>query len=264
MKCVLSLTTTPTRIGHVNHLLSIMPDLECFNEIHVNVPRIFKRTSTPYEIPKNIENYVHIVDDDLGPATKIVHTIERLKNPNDIVVSVDDDNLLPQGLLKKLIEQCKVHDCVITGLGKYLSYWNLPRMRPFRMKLESSKCVDLIEGWSGVAYRKKHLDTAWVRRILQNSCTECFVSDDLVLSAAIHLKGYSIQTLSSTHPRRQNQLAMTIRELAWSHGSDAIHRGAGSSKTYEGHEQNGVDAHYDNYKRCLDQIARLATNMPKQ
>jgi hypothetical protein len=264
MKCVLSLTTTPTRIDHVNHLLSITPDLECFDEIHINVPRIFKRTSSPYEIPKNIERHVHIVDDDLGPATKIVHTIERLKNPDDIVVSIDDDNLLPQGLLKKLIEQCKLHDCVITGLGKYLRYWNLPRMRPFPMKLASSKYVDLIEGWSGVAYRKKHVDPAWVRRIIQNSCTECFVSDDLVLSAAIHLKGYSIQTLSSSHPRRQNQLARAIGELPWSHGPDAIHLGAGSSKTYEGHERNCVDAHYDNYKCCLDQIARLATNMPKQ
>jgi len=147
--------------------------------------------------------------------------------------------------MKKLINKCKRKDSVITGIGKNLDYWHLPRSSPFRKETKNRQFVDLIEGWTGVAYKKKHLDTSIVRYILQNSCKSCQVSDDLVLSAAIHFTGYKIQTLGNNDH---------IRELSWSRGTDAIHRGGGSDKEYIGHGGGGADAHYDNYRVCLDKI----------
>ena len=85
MKVIISFTTSPERLEKiepmVNSILnqSIKPDL-----FLLNIPKIFKRTNERYTIPKFVKDNVtiNIIHNDCGPATKIIPTINYLKNNN--------------------------------------------------------------------------------------------------------------------------------------------------------------------------------------
>ena len=66
----------------------------------LNIPKIFPRTGKSYDIPdfikENNDIIVNVVDRDLGPATKVIPTIQFIKDNNidtseTRIIYVDDD-----------------------------------------------------------------------------------------------------------------------------------------------------------------------------
>jgi hypothetical protein len=104
---IVTLTTIPSRLtpenfeeGIKSNIISLLnQDYEGEYEIHFNVPSLFKHTSTEYIIPEWIREIANnnpkfkIFDnlEDLGPVTKIVHTLKRVTDPEAIIIVCDDD-----------------------------------------------------------------------------------------------------------------------------------------------------------------------------
>jgi hypothetical protein len=104
---IVTFTTIPSRLtpedfeeGIKSNIESLLnQDYEGEYEIHFNVPSILKHTNTEYIIPQWIREIANnnpkfkIFEnlEDLGPVTKIIHTLKRITDPEAIIIVCDDD-----------------------------------------------------------------------------------------------------------------------------------------------------------------------------
>jgi hypothetical protein len=101
---VISLTTVPERLlndkedGLKLVLKSVCEQTDDDYEVHFNIPEIYNVTKIPYIIPEWLNElklkYPHLKVfrcEDLGPPTKLVPTLVRVKNEDTILIVIDDD-----------------------------------------------------------------------------------------------------------------------------------------------------------------------------
>jgi hypothetical protein len=101
---VISFTTVPERLQSEKEdglklvISSLCEQEDNDYEVHFNIPDIYHVTKQPYVIPNWINEYklkypnlkIFRVED-LGPPTKFVPTLKRIKNEDTIILVVDDD-----------------------------------------------------------------------------------------------------------------------------------------------------------------------------
>jgi len=101
---IVSLTTVPKRIQYINLCIkSLKRQTKPVTKILLWIPYTYK-DKDEYIIPDFLkkEKLVEIIRcDDLGPATKFLHTIKYLKSNEDFIV-VDDDTIYSQCLIEDL------------------------------------------------------------------------------------------------------------------------------------------------------------------
>ncbi|MEE9454786.1 MAG: glycosyltransferase family 2 protein [Paracoccaceae bacterium] len=91
---IISLTTIPSRIDKIaptlHDLLNQSADVQ---EIRLNIPRTYRRFDfTINDIPKMPKGIkVCIVDEDMGPATKVLPTVQAFRGQNVEILFCDDD-----------------------------------------------------------------------------------------------------------------------------------------------------------------------------
>jgi hypothetical protein len=100
---VISLTTTPSRIGLIEHTLkSLLDQTRMPGRIVLNIPAFSQREQVPYVVPEALTRLqsVHIQrSDDLGPATKLIPTLDA-QPPDTPILVVDDDRIYPDWLVR--------------------------------------------------------------------------------------------------------------------------------------------------------------------
>lgn len=106
--CV-SLTTIPPRIATIKKTLdSLKIQTKQPNKIFLNIPNIFYRypgqTCNISSIENLYENLEIITCEDYGPGTKLLGSINRLKN-FDYVVLVDDDHIYNKDMLDSFYQK---------------------------------------------------------------------------------------------------------------------------------------------------------------
>ena len=172
-RVVVSLTTSPQRINYIKPVIDAMlnqtrkPD-----RIYLNLPKIFLRNNSTFDtpLPDFITNnkliYVNFCDD-IGPATKIIPTISIEQHPETKILSIDDDIYYPPTLIDQYLKYSSFFDnCIITGSSFINNNSDIDK-RWFENKIQNlkttphnylfnGKLVDLIEGFSGVLYKRKY------------------------------------------------------------------------------------------------------------
>ena len=100
MKVVVSFTTSPERISKIKPMVdSILNQTRKPDFFVLNIAKVFPRTGKSYVIPDFIKNssiVVNVIDRDYGPATKVIPTIQFVKEKimdlsNTRIIYVDDD-----------------------------------------------------------------------------------------------------------------------------------------------------------------------------
>mgnify|MGYP002478014759 CR=1 FL=1 len=120
---IVTLTTIPSRLtpenfeegikSNINSLLN--QDYEGEYEIHFNVPSVLKHNSIEYIIPEWIREIANnnpkfkIFDnlEDLGPVTKIIHTLKRVTDPEAIIIVCDDDLIYHPNMVTEQVKNTK-------------------------------------------------------------------------------------------------------------------------------------------------------------
>lgn len=135
---IISLSTIPSRFERLNKTLesllsqSVKPD-----RVEVYIPSQYRRfpdwqASQLPEVPLGVD--IIRVDDDLGPATKILPAVKRYDGQDVDLVYCDDDRSYPRDWLKTLMtERCRKPKDAITNCG-----WTLKgtkRERPIPIEL---------------------------------------------------------------------------------------------------------------------------------
>lgn len=197
-RVVLTLTTIPSRInspesyeeGIKSNLLSLLNQSHDNYEIHLNVPKLLTSTGEEYIIPDWIRELSHgsnnkftIFDnlEDSGPITKLLPTIERLTNPDDIIIVVDDDLVYHTDLVREQVNnQSLFTDDIIgyDGIRSRDNFFGDVRDYYYTSNKRNSR-VDIIQHYKSVSYKRQYFETDFTDFVEDNFTWD----DDLLISA---------------------------------------------------------------------------------
>jgi len=200
---VISLTTVPGRLNHPHDLgisgviKSLCEQADTDYEIHFNIPEKYNITGENYIIPAWLVDYKlqypHLKvfrTEDLGPPTKLVPTLNRLKNPETILLVVDDDlTYHPDMVTEHRKYQKQFKDCCICyegretvtspGYGGLRDSWILCVDRVIETKL--------FQHYKSASYKKKLFTQDFFDYYLGKT-----FSDDVLVSRYFNHRGVKI------------------------------------------------------------------------
>lgn len=174
---VVSLTTIPSRLPLIAPCIkSLMRQSVAPQKIILNLSEYSLREGTPYQVPDFLFGLqaveIHLCED-LGPATKLLHTLTRVA-PDQPILVVDDDRIYHATVLASLLSA----EQALPGAAVGLSGWRVPAdlidrpttawtnlkmlaPAPIRARrLRRPVQVDILQGLSGYLVRPRQFDLA--------------------------------------------------------------------------------------------------------
>ena len=278
-KIYVAMTSSPERLENIHHVIETL-DLKRVDKVVITLPKFFKNDPKQVyseevidQLKKRFGGKIEILrpDKDLGPLTKMVYTIEKVKqkDPKSIVISVDDDQGYPGGMIPELARTVILNPgSVAGGSVTDLETWKIPRFgfkeqknKPFHLRCdpdqEMSLC-DVVEGFGAIAYRAEDIDTELMKKLAtlpgEGGKNSCRLSDDLVISFVLALRMI---------PRlRVNTEFYSVKQresFGYGLGADALHRGSGMSEPLENEHDVNAQKYRQCYKDMVSEVYDLTT-----
>lgn len=227
-RLVISLTSVPPRFAYVQECLrSLLVQTADVAAVNLYIPRGYKRFSYAESdipvLPKGVN--LRVIDEDLGPATKILPACREYQGQDVCILYCDDDKIYDREWAQRFLDASKERpDSVICERGSHLSHphyanksnWishRCPQAMPIRRGLRyrarrilslgqwktfkwlQSGYVDILEGWGGVMVKPEFFnDFAWrIPDIL-------WTVDDVWLSGCLEMQGIPIWLNAKSKP----------------------------------------------------------------
>jgi hypothetical protein len=190
-KVILSLTTIPNRLnnpdlnGGLYPVIKKITNLSYENyEIHLNVPYFNNKTNEEYVIPSwlndfNDEKLKVFRTEDYGSITKLIPTLERLTDSEDIIITLDDDLEYMDGFIEYHLKKREEYpDCAIgfAGIGA------IDGSCHFCTTVNKDVRVKILEGYKTVSYKRSFFDDDFKNFSIGNW------NDDMIISAYLGMK----------------------------------------------------------------------------
>ena len=190
-RVIVTLTASPGRMVALEQTVRTLLNQTCPpDEIHLNIPEVFRRTGERYEIPgwcSQVDPRVRLFRvEDIGPATKMVTTVERVGPAEDILLVIaDDDTLYPQETIQALLEAHRDAPSTVHAVSGY----DLgPQWESVLAK--EARPVAVVEGWATFVAHRRHFGAGFAEHVHRvSSCRACFAHDDIVVSNWFALQG---------------------------------------------------------------------------
>lgn len=257
---VVSLTTIPSRIPHLGQFLqslkrqTLKPD-----RIELNVPAEYKRQDMGQAelnaIPSEFS--VHICED-VGPATKLLPTLQRYRDTDTMIVYCDDDRIYSDNWLERLTyfsalnpdnaisEECmpvRMVALAYRGTNKNWAYrlkrvLSLGLYQPYA--LNRAMEPDVAEGFGGVLVKP-----AFFTDRVFDVPKECWAVDDIWISANLHLTGHPI--FFTDRPTKFGGVPLEIEGKDLGRGEDAL-----TVSSIEGNARHALNFHAVKY--CIKEL----------
>jgi len=200
---IISLTTVPNRLmepkDYMGSRLGLKTLLDqSYNgyEVHFNIPYTYKRTGEELIIPDWLnqfqQQYQHLKifrTEDFGPVTKIIPTLERVNDPNTLIIVADDDLYYMDGLITAHIEARKKYPEYALGFAGLSA---LDGSCHFCTTLQQDTRVKILEGYKTVSYLRSFFD---IDELKSNFLDKSW-NDDMILSAYMGYKNIPKLVLS--------------------------------------------------------------------
>ena len=181
-RVILTMTTIPNRLKEpsMKDVMNILTNLSYGNyQIHFNIPFVNKKTEEEYEIPEWLEQLQSdklkiYRTEDYGPITKILPTVLRINDLNQLIITVDDDLEYMDGFIEyHLRKRQKYDDCAIgfAGIG------SIDGTCHFCTTVKQDIRVKILEGYKTVSYRRRFFNEDFKEFVKDGW------SDDITLSA---------------------------------------------------------------------------------
>jgi hypothetical protein len=173
---IVSLTTIPSRVPFLEQTLkSLLRQSLAPARIVLNLPRQSARDGARYVLPERLSNVAGVqvvwLDEDLGPATKLLPTLTGA-NPKQMIAVVDDDHLYPPNFIADLEEAARAFPdaafafsgwCVPEDLtDRATRLWSNLRMLPptplRARRVTKPRAVDILQGCNGYLVRPTFFD----------------------------------------------------------------------------------------------------------
>jgi hypothetical protein len=230
MKVVVSLTTIPSRMKHLENIITPLMMQTC-HEIVVNIPRTYNRFPTWDGQVPDLSRFgpklkVNTACDDFGPGTKAIGPALDL-DPSDLIIYLDDDTVYDSRLVTNLLKWFMTDTSSAWGLSGF-DFENYFRRHYPR---QHGVPIDVLEGYGAVIVKAE-----WIQNLihefkeLQN---EAKAADDVILSNLLTKQGVKLKTVFTPECH-----VGQIQQLSYGFESDALHHGG----------------HHENYKRVLKSL----------
>jgi hypothetical protein len=185
-RIVVSLTTLPSRLKNINPVIesilnnTIQPDI-----IYLNIPKISKREKVKYKLTdltiKHPKLYINNIDKDYGPVTKLYPTLLKEKDPETIIICIDDDIYYDKNTIRYLVRASELYpeSCICKTGWNYinLGFMAFPICFPFLF----TKKVSILQCFAGVLYKRKFFKN--IKKLEKYmEFKECFTTDDITIS----------------------------------------------------------------------------------
>jgi FkbM family methyltransferase len=195
-KVVVSLSTIPSRLSDTKYgERGIMSCLKSLNEqsysnyeIHFNVPYFSSYSGEKYEIPDWIHGFNKIKIfrvDDIGPATKVVPTIQRIEDPETIIIVADDDLVYHKDMVKEHSKNQTERDCAFgyDSLGTPHPVFNDKRDH-FVVSVPFEVEGKILQHYKTVSYKRRYFEDDFFAKFVGKT-----KSDDILMSAYMKKQG---------------------------------------------------------------------------
>lgn len=177
---ILTMTTVPARIaGILPKTLRVLS--RTGYEIHLNIPKVCVSTGEKYVVPdtlREIKN-VQIFEDvqDFGPKTKIIPTLNRVTDPEAILITVDDDIIYNRDFVAYHINRREQYPDAALGFSgtRHGRLVQVPR---------ADVEVDILDNYKSASYVRSMFNSDFVSKYAETSW-----NDDIVISAYFRDKG---------------------------------------------------------------------------
>ena len=198
-RVVCSLTTRPEQPYYFEKVLQSLT--KQFDDVYLTLPFVsckgIKYKDLSY---KNVT--VVRTPKDYGPITKFFGALEHEKNPNTIIVVLDDDIIYDENL-RATYEKYhhKYPNDVLSGAGMIYKYYSLFNNNSlvtsgrrenfpfFFPSLIGDNRTQTVAGYTGISFRRKLLHkNSLLNFIDKHKSKICFINDDIVISAFFNSK----------------------------------------------------------------------------
>lgn len=162
-RVILSMTSIPDRIGTLDATIESIqaqtckPDEVCMFAVDTVCNDFFAR----YVTALGVSNIAFRKVEDRGPVTKLSVLQEHWLRDDDIIVTIDDDIVYEPTWLETLVDGANKNPDKAVGFSGWNTYefiraWkeNDPKGGDYVFPNIPGPC-DVLEGWAGVAYRRK-------------------------------------------------------------------------------------------------------------
>ena len=197
-RVVFSMTTTPERFEHVHETVeSLLKSAVRPDAVYLHLPAASRRTGEPYpealgdELERLQAVYgerlrVNRVQHDVGPLTKLHPTLALETDADTRIITADDDELYPPHYHDELLRQSLAHpEWVVAYRG--LEITDVRRgAYEFVNGGDGLQQVHVVEGYTGVVYRRQHFRDDFVPP--EDDCA-CVTTDDVWVSAYLAGRG---------------------------------------------------------------------------
>jgi len=209
-KCIISLTSVPEKLKYLNEFdmrcgIERLLNLNYENyEVHLNLPDKLKSTNEQYVIPDWLKKMDDTYDklkifsglEDMGPITKVYYTLDRISDPEQLIIVLDDDMLYRKNLIEEHIEnQKKFPNCVVgyDALAQVDNEYDDIRYH-WCSGLRKSIRVKILQHWKTISYKRKYFGEDF-----RNFVDENFIwNDDILVSAYMAYR--KINRIVTYHP----------------------------------------------------------------
>jgi hypothetical protein len=198
---IISLTTIPERLGDTKYgergvyscIKSLCEQTYEHYEIHFNIPNRYTLHEKDYEIPEWLlnlqekQNHLRVYRvEDVGPSTKILPTIERVKDMDTIIIVVDDDMIYRDNLVEEHVKnQSILKNSAIGYDGLDLinpPFFNDPRDHYVSLVTQNFR-VKVLQHYKSVSYKRSFFDEDLFTDFVGKTR-----SDDILISAYMGYK----------------------------------------------------------------------------
>lgn len=191
MKIHASLTTIPSRLPHLTICIkSILKD-KGFDDVILNIP---EKTLSGKPYPEEELNIlqtkfgarliINRIPVDYGPITKLVGCLDRVTDPDDVIVVFDDDRQLVKSITGLIKERMKTEINTVYSLGG----WCFGKGYRIRVDNLVDEEVDSIMGTTCIAFRRNIIDKEGLLNYRAND-PRLVKLDDLRISGYLSSKG---------------------------------------------------------------------------
>lgn len=206
MNVVITLTTIPERLHNtlyrhdIKYCIDALLNINYDNyEIHFNIPETYKQTGEDYVIPNWLKekcetyNFLKIFrTEDYGSITKLLPTINRIKDPNQMIITLDDDMIYHPEIINEHIKSQKKWPEYLIGYdgirsresdGSFASRFKDARDYYFSA-VGCNSLVDILQAYKSISYKRSFFEDDF-EHFIKEEGTWC---DDTSISAYFAMK----------------------------------------------------------------------------
>jgi hypothetical protein len=211
---------------------------DIIHEVHLNLPKVFKRNNTTYPEVKSPHPLIKIFTgmEDEGPATKLLPTLDRFRDEDVLIISIDDDTYYNKIFFDLHCYFNNKYENKIISTFRDYNNEIIPQKINENNTINIQKLIIphrqtfFIEGFSSVAYPSKLINPDNIRSLIKKS-KKCMNSDDLIISKYLVDNNLPIINIGN------NLNLLFIKQQDWGFEKDALHN---------------IQNHKNKYIECLE------------